>query len=316
MSRNEKKDRICSVCGTSFIGRYSCCTLECLHETKKAQGDYFEKRKILDFMLENPNISSREIAKIFGVSKSVTERLAYFTDREFVLKEVDENFFEIIDTEEKAYWLGFMYADGYVSQRKNQVSFVVELCLQGEDLQHLYKFKDSLKSNIIPTKKKTKCNGKEYEAYRFAVSRSKMYKDLISKGCVERKSLILEFPSYDIFENKNLIRHFIRGYVDGDGTVSEYSDLKHPHRKSKTFFGVLGTENFLEGILKYFDESNIDYGKRSIYVGQGSKKNIFYLSKSTRKAYNIIDFLYSDCTIYLERKYKKYLDIKKSQDVL
>lgn len=280
MSKSEKKNRVCPICGVNFIGKCACCSLECLHKTNRSHGDYKEKREILDFML------------------------------------ADEDFFQEIDTEDKAYWLGFMYADGYVTKRIKGVSFNVELCLQGDDLSHLYKFKNSLKSNCIPRIKKTRCNGKEYKAYRFAISRRKMYEDLVAKGCAERKSLILEFPKYNIFKNNELIRHFIRGYVDGDGTVSSYTDAKHPNRKPRKFFGVLGTKIFLEGILEYFDSMNIDYGKHSIYKGTGSKKNIFYISKTNIKAFNIVNFLYSDCNIYLDRKYNKYLDMKNLQDVL
>lgn len=309
MNKSERiKERECPICGNIFTNRMAYCTLECLHKSGKATGVYEDKRKILDFMIQNPNISSRKIAKIFNVSRSVTERLAYFTDRKFILKEVNERFFENINTEEKAYWLGFMYADGYVTNRKGTQSFIVELCLQSKDLNHLYKFKESLNSDIEPVKKKTTCKGKTYEAHKFSINRKAMYNDLIHKGCYENKSLILKFPDISLFKEQSLVKHFIRGYFEGDGCVGLYKtkDVK----KKQVSLNILGTENFLKGIIEYFKGNNLDIGSENIYKGTGTKKNISYIQKSHEKAFNILEFIYSDCNIYLDRKYEKYIEIK------
>ena len=48
----------------------------------------------------------------------------------------DECVFDSIDNEEKAYWLGFIFADGCISSRDN----AFELSLKGEDIEHLHKF--------------------------------------------------------------------------------------------------------------------------------------------------------------------------------
>lgn len=304
MSRNEIKSRVCPICGNTFEGKYAYCTLECLHASNKSYGSYDEKRKILDYMLEHPNESSRSIAKLFGVSKSVTERLSVYTERKKELIEVDENYFNIINTEDKAYWLGFLYADGYIKKRKSN-SYTVELCLAEIDLEHLKKFKKTLKSNCTIRRKIVKLNNKEFVAYRLCISREKMYNDLINKGCIENKSLVLTFPNSDIFEDKNLVKHFIRGYVDGDGCIGIYGKNNTPH------LSMLGTYDFLNGVLMWLKEhGKLDTSANVTRCTGKGKEKIFQLSLSNRKAMSALFHLYENSNIYLERKYNKYLKIK------
>lgn len=114
--------------------------------------------------------------------------------------------FDKIDTEEKAYWLGFLYADGSVGSKEDKI----ELSLAACDYNHIQKFKDFIGlDNKISYRKKQ-------NAYRYSF-RDKTFKEvLIKQGCVPKKSLILTFPTIDQVPVE-LIRHFIRGYFDGDG---------------------------------------------------------------------------------------------------
>lgn len=301
MSKNEYKARKCKICGKEFYGVISYCSLECLHESSRAHGDYLQKRKILDFMLENPQISSREIARIFNVGKSVTERLSFFTDRKRIKYEVDENFFEVIDTEEKAYWLGFLYADGYVKKRQSN-SCIIELSLAEIDYNHVLKFKNSLKSNYAISKKIVKLQNKEFVAYRFSIYREKMYMDLVNKGCVENKSLILKFPEYTIFSNQDLVKHFIRGYVDGDGSLGIYN--------GRGSVSILGTEHMLNGILSVLKSQSITTKSIPHRCTTQGKTNIFELKLNGLCSAKTAEYLYKNSHIYLDRKYKKYLQIK------
>lgn len=59
--------------------------------------------------------------------------------------------------------------------------------------------------------------GKEYS--RIQISSKTLTADLLKLGCTPRKSLTLKFPNDGIFKSNDLIRHFIRGYFDGDGSV-------------------------------------------------------------------------------------------------
>ena len=154
--------------------------------------------------------STKSILQKLNISKPCLLRYA----RKYNLKikssklyNCDENFFEKIDTEEKAYWLGFLYADGYVRVRKGGSE--VRLKLSIKDVDHVKKFNDAVKSN-----NEIKIKGK------FAISsvnQRKFVKHLVDKGCINKKSLIIKFP---YFLEENLKKHFIRGYFDGDGSVS------------------------------------------------------------------------------------------------
>lgn len=94
--------------------------------------------------------------------------------------------FETIDTEEKAYWLGFLYADGSVGSNDDRI----ELGLAERDFHHIEKFRNFIGiNNKISYREKTK-------SYRYAFKSQNCKQDLINKGCVPRKSLILKYPTY------------------------------------------------------------------------------------------------------------------------
>ena len=123
------------------------------------------------------------------------------------------NHFEKIDTEEKAYWLGFLYADGSVGSKENKI----ELGLAEKDLSQVEKFKQFIGlDNKISYRKNTK-------SYRSSFRSQKCKQDLISQGCVPKKSLILTFPTEQQVSH-SLICHFMRGYFDGDGWFTNTSD--------------------------------------------------------------------------------------------
>ena len=93
--------------------------------------------------------------------------------------------FETIDTEEKAYWLGFLYADGSVGSTDNRI----ELGLAEKDLRHIEKFRDFIGiKNKISYRASTK-------SYRYAFKSISCKADLIKQGCIPKKSLILKFSN-------------------------------------------------------------------------------------------------------------------------
>ena len=109
----------------------------------------------------------------------------------------------------------------------------------------------------------------------------------------------MEFPEESIFSSKGLIRHFIRGYVDGDGTLGVY-----PHSKSnpnlEASLLIVGTKPFLEGVQKYL-------GIDGFLMQKPNCNELTYrLGYSTKKAEKVAEFLYKDSTIYLDRKYNIY----------
>jgi intein/homing endonuclease len=195
------------------------------------------------------------------------------------IEKCDSSVFKIIDTEEKAYWLGFLYADGYVSNKNN----VIELSLKLSDKNHLIKFKNFLKATLEVKTDSFRC--------RFSIGSKDLHANLVKLGCIPNKSLILKFPTEEQVPN-DLIRHFIRGYFDGDGFIGKYS--------STLTCGVVGTKDVLLNIQKYcgfnkFLSSQKDWKEEC--------KEFRLHSKNAMKFLNI---LYYNCSIYLDRKYLLY----------
>lgn len=109
------------------------------------------------------------------------------------------------------------------------------------------------------------------------------------------------FPDLSIFEDLNLIYDYIRGYCDGDGSLSFGKKISNITDKI-TYYPLLsfvGTFNILDGIKNHLGmEKNI----------LKTKDEIYSLAYSHRKAKKVADLLYKNSTIYLDRKYEKYLD--------
>ena len=131
---------------------------------------------------------------------------------------IDNYYFNVIDTQNKAYSLGMLYADGTVS--KNKTGFAISLQERDKDVldQLNHEFGGDRKLSYIEYSKK---NSNWQNQYMLGISNKQMHEDLIKHGCVPNKSLVLEFPN-DI--ESGLIRHFVRGYFEGDGNISKNED--------------------------------------------------------------------------------------------
>lgn len=122
---------------------------------------------------------------------------------------IDKNFFEKIDSPEKAYVLGFIYADGYNSTKQISMSQI------NQDKDILEKINKCLKSDS-PIYNYNNAYGNE--SVRLTFNSMKMCNDITQLGAIKNKSLVLKFPDNNIVPAK-LKRHFIRGYFDEDGCI-------------------------------------------------------------------------------------------------
>lgn len=195
------------------------------------------------------------------------------------------NTFKVIDNEEKAYWLGFLYADGSIYRPRG----TVELGLADKDRTHLEKFRDFISPELPVKTRKVKLNNEIYLASRIQLVNMEITNDLIDKGCVEAKSLVLNFPSYDIVP-QHLIHHFMRGYFDGDGSCFVRSD-------GQIHFSILGTEQFLLDYYKHLKDTGLNLNKMGY---DGNARNLHWSGNKIYKLFK--DYLYRDATIYLARK--------------
>lgn len=227
--------------------------------------------------------------------------------REMVRYEYDDSFFEVIDTEEKAYWLGFIIADGCISQIFNNKtgalkSRTMEISLAKKDEGHLHKFLNSIKSNKPIESKVVVLKDIRYPVSKVSINNKKICNDLITLGCTPKKSLTVEFPTQDKVPNE-LIKHFVRGYFDGDGCIS------YNHENQTYIVSFVGTMDVITGIQSI--ASNYGLSANSI-VKKGNAYQTSWGGFGNLR--NWFSFLYEDATIFLDRKKVKFEEAISSKE--
>jgi hypothetical protein len=212
----------------------------------------------------------------------------------------DYTYFHNINTTRKAYYLGFLYADGSICKNDYRIS----IFLQDRDCNIIKSLHSDLKSQTNIQYREAFNNRKaQYGVY---FNSKDMYYDLINLGIKDNKSIKgVNFPSIDSY----LIPHFIRGFFDGDGTVglrqAMYKGRKNGINRNMKF--TCTCKSFIEKLSK------------EIYLGcgaLGSIKEISNYSKTKSRATNIYNliywrvsdlkslyaYLYNNSDICLERK--------------
>lgn len=207
----------------------------------------------------------------------------------------NQNFFEVIDTEAKAYFLGLMYADGSNHKTGN----IITIGLQEPDKYILEKFMECLDGTCRLEYFKPDTSG-EYNRqgqYKMWMHSAKMTQDLINLGCGYNKTYTLNSDFLHKIPN-NLIHHFIRGYFDGDGCVSI-------HGKSTWSVSFVGTESMMNWLKKYL-ENQLNLNNRTVINCKYSEIlfSLFYSAVADIK--KIYNYLYKDATIFLTRKKEKF----------
>ena len=211
----------------------------------------------------------------------------------------DKDFFKYIDSEEKAYWLGFVYADGYIIDNSDNKNYEFGICLSIKDIEHLKKFNKSINGNINIATKEKYTFGKTHTMCSIRLYCKEMIKDLESHNIFQNKTYLECFPIVD----KNLMPHFLRGYFDGDGCI--VIDKK---RKRHNFDYCSVNLKFLEYIRTFIYE---EYEINS-YIIKEKMNDIrtvdCYRLKicGLKNDYNFGQLLYKNANIYLDRKYEKY----------
>ena len=244
--------------------------------------------------------SLNSLSKRFNTTKSFLSKqlksLGYQVNNTQTQINFDDTVFDSIDTEEKAYWLGFIWADGNI-KTTSKTCYRLTINLKLEDLDHLEKFNKFTKHtkyNIKIDKIKNVCSW-------YACSKH-LWETLNNYGCTPRKSLTLKFPDESIFKSRDLIGHFIRGYFDGDGCIS-YERYKNGIVMRCS---LLGTMDFVEGIKQYTKLENILVQLRH------NKNYYFNLKLTNNESKYFASLIYDNAVIYLNRKYLRYQLFKKN----
>lgn len=223
--------------------------------------------------------------RVLGLSKP--EKYSYNT-----------NYFEKIDTEDKAYWLGFIFADGWISGSE----LGIELCRK--DIKHLKKFNKCLNGNINIICKINEHTNNDFIKSNYTESciirlyRNKIVEDLKQHGVQNRKTYKDNYiPSL----SNDLIKHFIRGFFDGDGNVwidrKKNKQLRYTlYNASLTLLTDIRNELYKNNIFSQIISDN-----RPLYKKTTSCYRL--IIGGIANAYNFYNYLYKESNIYLDRKY-------------
>lgn len=203
---------------------------------------------------------------------------------------VNHEFFKEINTEEKAYWLGFLYADGHI-ERMTENSHRISILLGKEDYEHLENLKSVLGiSNKVSVRDQLdKRSGKYYGRAHLRFTNKQMISDLVNLNFQYKKSERVDPPNI----SKDMEKYFIRGYIDGDGWI----------RKDRGLIGfACVSERLNEYICKHLEEScgvNIKTINEGLRYGKP-----FFNSNVNKKSesHKVLTYLYSDATVFLQRK--------------
>jgi len=260
------------------------------------------KDKNIVLELYNQNLSQHKIAEILKVTQGRISKII----NEFGLKRdksvlrlnklnIDIDYFKNIDSNEKAYWLGFICADGNVNKNNNKMT------LTSKDLEVIEKFKKSVKSDhqISYYEYIDKRTNKIYVRYTIQVCTKPFTTNIINLGITKDKTNKLLFPNID----EKYYSYFIAGMFDGDGTIC------NRRKNDQLLISLISTMEIINFIQDYLNKNfNINETKTQ-RVTKNNEKNVHKMCLYNRRdVLEFLKFIYKPDMkeIYLQRKYRIY----------
>ena len=256
-----------------------------------------DQNKIAVVELFRNGIRVCDIAKEFNVTSpaiSALLRRRKIVTRGTRIDHFNENVFDQIDTEEKAYWLGFIIADGNVHANTLNIE------LHSKDAGHLEKYKTFLESSRDLEYRKTK------PAVRFRVNSSYLVQSLAQYGVVPAKSRSIFIPAIP----SNLMHHLLRGYWDGDGWITlRPKRLKSNGKLRSNSHWLWGTASLSKEMLDGFTQWLIKNGIISTLCKR-KLSGCWQLAVEGQQVSQLMEILYADSSVYLDRKYEMFMQTK------
>ncbi len=222
-------------------------------------------------------------------------------------RELRHDFFKNIDTEIQAYLLGFHAADGSINEERNTLR--IKLTKTDSEIVNLFQefispeayTRDVEGFNTIIREKEVFTK----TAYEINITSKILTTDVINLGYGPNKTYSeLKLPNI----KEDLIRHFIRGYFDGDGSFIGGVRKPNPKNREKNYrvsskFEIDSkNKNILQEIYNYLMENNINCNIQ--YV---TRDDMYRLTSSSKEnVAKFFHFLYDDSNFYLKRKFDKF----------
>lgn len=261
-----------------------------------------EKERIVS--LYRNGMSTVKIGNLYGVNnKPISVVLdEYGIDRVGIGRRkyiINENYFSLIDSPNKAYIIGFLSADGSNNPQKQTVSMSLEEC----DKEILEKIRLEIGSErpleFLDYSNKHDFGYTYKNQYRLLLFSKKICDDLLKIGVIPNKSLQLEFSDHI---PEKFYSDYIRGVFDGDGSIGVHSLQTYKGHLSLSITSTFAFCNKLQSIL-----NNMNIKSR---VSEASNKNgiTAMLSISAKDSIKtFLDWIYKDADLYLKRKHDVYL---------
>ena len=257
-----------------------------------------EKRPVLEY-LENESLTPTDIAKKYRLKDTTLKRRMAVLGIEYIRRynvKCNRQKFNSVSTEEEAYWLGFILADGYINENRG----FLNIKLGAVDKQHLYKFAKFMELED-PDKHIKECFGGAYArdnlCYELTFNGQELVESLKKYNLFQRKSG-KEIPY--IFNDEKLDTAYIRGMIDGDGHISSRG-LKY-----------VGSFESCAYIKEYFGKYGVKYSHNCKYIYDYNE--IKCLEIMNKEAKKIIFSIYNNASIYLDRKFSQAMALSNKSE--
>lgn len=266
---------------------------------KKSNRSIFTKSD-MDYMSKNyVNKTYKEIAHDLGFAEQQVRGWINHNCNS-KLRDFDKDYFKSIDSSNKAYWLGFIFADGSIQYNAEKRNYELSIELNKDDAKLLYDFNRELgNAHDIKFRHREKyiCDYPEPSVTDSAILRvysKDIVEGLISHGVVPDKTNNIVYPKLE-----NYFFDFLRGYIDGDGCV-------YINKSNHLYVHI--TSSFIE-VFEYLQSKLSEYSiSSSIYKEKERKYRLCFYGSN---AESLLDLIYYDEHIQkLDRKYNKYLSYK------
>lgn len=235
--------------------------------------------------------SMQEVGNLLGISYDYVRKVLVRNKIPRRKYSVNESYFDKIESEEQAYWYGFMCADGYIRERKESVEVGLKLCLR--DLEHLELFKRHINSNNKIYSKIDRLKNKDgklidYPQVHLAIYSKEFVESIKKQGFHSRKTFSIPEPKFD----EKYFKDFIRGYFDGDGCCY----IRKGKSPKVTYSIMCSSNNLREFIINELKRNSI----RTIMEG----KYRFYIPTVSDSS-KFFNYIYNNANVYLKRKKSK-----------
>lgn len=252
-----------------------------------------EKKDIINLILNGEKVN--DISSRYNVHFSIIYKILNSNNIKYKhgsrKYKLNENIFSTYNPE-SCYWAGFIAADGTIYEN------MVKITLHNIDMDHIQKF-----INFVEADYNIKVEG-NYSTV--CIYSKQIVEDLyINFNLFPCKSLTISMPNIP----KDMLRHYIRGYFDGDGSLQW-------RNKNIKINLISGSFNQIDDIKKYVSQ---EIGiKFCYYVYDKKRKNRIYVIEKTGACADLfLEWMYADCKYFLDRKFNKLIEYrKKREDVL